>query len=67
MTTNTFAKLSMEGKIAVMTGSTQGLGENIAHAFADRGAKVTVICGRNVANGEKVKAALQKQGATAFG
>ena len=58
-----FAKLSMEGKIAVVTGSTQGLGEKIAHTFADRGATGIVICGRNAANGEKVKAALEKKGA----
>ena len=29
--------LSMDGKTAVITGSTQGLGETIAHLFADRG------------------------------
>ena len=39
MTTNTFSKLSMEGKIAGMTGSMLGLGENIAHMFADRDAQ----------------------------
>jgi NAD(P)-dependent dehydrogenase (short-subunit alcohol dehydrogenase family) len=53
---------SLEGKIAIITGGTQGLGEATAHLFADRGLKGAVICGRNAANGEKVKAALEKKG-----
>jgi NAD(P)-dependent dehydrogenase (short-subunit alcohol dehydrogenase family) len=57
-----YEKLSMAGKVAVVTGSTQGLGEAIAHTFADRGADGLVICGRNEANGAKVKAALEKKG-----
>ncbi|MGL6183161.1 MAG: SDR family NAD(P)-dependent oxidoreductase, partial [Aestuariivirga sp.] len=46
----------MDGKIAVVTGSTQGLGEAICNLFADRGVKGLVICGRNAARGAKVKA-----------
>lgn len=49
----------MDGKTAVITGSTQGLGEAIAHMFADRGASQMVICGRNVKNGARVKADLE--------
>ena len=30
-------KLSLDGKIAIVTGGTQGLGEAVAHLFADRG------------------------------
>jgi NAD(P)-dependent dehydrogenase (short-subunit alcohol dehydrogenase family) len=66
MDTATFAKLSMQGKIAVVTGSTQGLGEAIAHLFADRGAAGLVITGRNADRGAKVKAALEKKGAKAL-
>lgn len=51
--------LSMDGKTAVITGSTQGLGETIAHLFADRGAAQIVITGRNAERGAKVKAALE--------
>ena len=51
--------LSMDGKTAVITGSTQGLGETIAHLFADRGVRQMVITGRNAERGAKVKAALE--------
>jgi NAD(P)-dependent dehydrogenase (short-subunit alcohol dehydrogenase family) len=51
------------GKVAVITGGTQGLGEAIARLFAERGAKGIVICGRNGANGKAVAAELTKKGA----
>jgi NAD(P)-dependent dehydrogenase (short-subunit alcohol dehydrogenase family) len=57
-----YDKLSLAGKIAVVTGSTQGLGETIAHLFADRGVKGLVVTGRNAERGAKVKAALEKKG-----
>jgi NAD(P)-dependent dehydrogenase (short-subunit alcohol dehydrogenase family) len=52
----------MDGKIAVVTGSTQGLGEAIAKLFADRGVKGMVIAGRNAKNGARVKAELEQKG-----
>ena len=61
MDMKSLSKLSMDGKIAVVTGSTQGLGEVIAHLFADRGAKGIVITGRNEKNGARVKADLEKK------
>jgi NAD(P)-dependent dehydrogenase (short-subunit alcohol dehydrogenase family) len=36
----------LRGKAAVITGSTQGLGEATARLFAERGAAGIVICGR---------------------
>ena len=54
--------LSLEGKVAVVTGSTQGLGEAIAHLFAERGVAGLVITGRNEKNGGRVKAALEAKG-----
>jgi NAD(P)-dependent dehydrogenase (short-subunit alcohol dehydrogenase family) len=50
---------SLEGKVAVVTGGTQGLGAAVASLFGARGAKGIVICGRNEAKGgeqaEKIK------------
>jgi NAD(P)-dependent dehydrogenase (short-subunit alcohol dehydrogenase family) len=62
MNMDSLSKLSMDGKVAVVTGSTQGLGEAIAHLFADRGCKGIVITGRNEKNGSRVKAELEKKG-----
>ena len=42
------------GKIAVVTGGTQGLGEATARLFAERGADGLVICGRNDERGGRV-------------
>jgi NAD(P)-dependent dehydrogenase (short-subunit alcohol dehydrogenase family) len=64
---NSLKSLSLEGKVAIVTGSTQGLGEAIAHMFADRGIAGLMITGRNAERGEKVKKALDAKGVkTAF-
>lgn len=49
------------GKIAVVTGGTQGLGAAIATLLAQRGAAGIVTCGRNSERGEKVASDITAQ------
>ena len=47
-----FQRSSLEGKVAVVTGSTQGLGEATARLFRERGCKGLVLTGRSMERGK---------------
>ncbi len=61
--TTTNLKKQFAGKVAVVTGGTQGLGETVARLLAARGAAGIVICGRNAKLGKAVAASLGKTAA----
>jgi NAD(P)-dependent dehydrogenase (short-subunit alcohol dehydrogenase family) len=52
----------MHGRVAVVTGGTQGLGEAVARLFAARGAAGLVICGRNAGRGARVADSITADG-----
>jgi NAD(P)-dependent dehydrogenase (short-subunit alcohol dehydrogenase family) len=52
----------LDGRVAIVTGGTQGLGEAVADLFINRGAAGLVICGRNAENGRAVAKRLNARG-----
>lgn len=56
----------LRGKVIIVTGSTQGLGEDIARLATELGAAGLVICGRNAANGERIAAELCAAGTPTY-
>ena len=51
----------LDGKVAIVTGSSSGIGEAIARLFAAEGASVVVNSTRSVAAGEAIAASLRKR------
>ena len=62
----TLAHFELSGKVAMVTGSTRGLGEVSAMALAKAGADIA-ICGRNKDDLKRVSSAVRKTGNSAEG
>lgn len=58
--------MDFSGKVAVVTGGTQGLGATAAEHLADLGAAGIVLCGRNTDRGQAVAETVRKRGAEAL-
>ena len=56
---------NLAGKVAVVTGATQGLGEAITRELAERGAAGLILTGRNRERGEAVAQSLRSGGCDA--
>lgn len=54
----------LQDKVAIVTGSTQGIGEAIAMGYAREGAKV-IVCGRSPEKGLRVTDAIKAEGGSA--
>jgi len=58
--------VKLKNKVAIVTGSSSGIGRSIAQLFAKEGAKVVVVSNTNVAGGEETTANIMGNGGEAI-
>ncbi len=54
--------MKLEGKVALITGGTRGIGLEIAHRLADEGADLILVFKKDQANADAARAALEAKG-----
>lgn len=57
---------AFDGKVALVSGASQGIGEGVARLLAERGAAGVVITGRNEERGEAVAASIAERAPAVF-
>jgi len=58
--------MTLQAKVAVITGSSRGIGRGIAERLAKEGALVVIHCGSNAKAADEVVRAIESKGGTAF-
>ena len=58
--------MKLEGKVAIVTGSSKGIGRAVSKAFAKEGARVVVESGSDLKSAAKVATEIEADGGTAM-